>query len=66
MSDDLETDDAGNFELRLGANPMPGNWLKLEPGAKQVVVRRLKSDWEEPEEGDWEVLNLTTLGQGSP
>jgi hypothetical protein len=45
---------------------MPGNWLKLEPGAKQVVVRRLKSDWEEPEEGDWEVLNLTTLGQGSP
>jgi hypothetical protein len=65
-SDDLEADEAGNFELRLSADPQPGNWMKLEPDAKQVVVRRLKSDWEEREEGDWEVLNLTTLGQGSP
>jgi len=65
-SDDLKTDETGNFELRLSPDPQPGNWLRLEPDAKQVVVRRLKSDWEDRGEGDWEVLNLTTLGRGSP
>lgn len=66
ISDDLDTDEEGNFELRLGPDPRQGNWLKLEPDSRQVVIRRLKSDWGETEEGDWEVLNLVTLGQGSP
>ena len=31
-----------------------------------VLIRRLVSDWEQTDEGLWEVLNLTTLGQGAP
>ena len=66
VSDDLIVDENGDFVLTLGAEPVDGNWLALEPDAYFVIVRRLVSDWEQTDEGLWEVLNLTTLGQGAP
>ena len=66
VSDDLDVDENGDFVLTLSAERAPGNWLALEPDAYIVVVRRLVSDWAQTDEGLWEVLNLTTLGQGSP
>ena len=66
VSDDLDIDDNGDFVLTLGTAPVEGDWLKLEPDAYIVLVRRLLSDWERTDEGVWEVLNLTTLGTGSP
>ena len=66
VSDDLETNENGHFLLTLSAEPAKGNWLKLEPDAYIVIVRRLVSDWQKTDEGMWEVLNLTTLGQGAP
>ena len=65
-SDDLDIDEHGDFVLTLSAEPVEGDWLKLAPDAYIVVVRRLVSDWERTDEGLWEVLNLTTLGRGSP
>ena len=65
-SDELEVDESGDFVLTLGPEAVDGNWLKLDPDAYIVVVRRLVSDWQKTDEGLWEVLNLTTLGQGSP
>ena len=65
-SDDLDIDENGDFVLTLGAEPAEDDWLKLEPDAYIVVIRRLVSDWERTDEGLWEVLNLTTLGKGSP
>lgn len=65
-SDDLHVDAHGDFTLTLSADPAEGDWLKLEPDAYMVVIRRLASDWERTHEGLWEVLNLTTLGTGSP
>ena len=52
--------------MTLSAEPVEGNWLALEPDAYIVLIRRLVSDWEQTDEGLWEVLNLTTLGQGAP
>ncbi len=66
VSDDLIVDENGDFVLTLSAEPVDGNWLALEPDAYFVIVRRLVSDWEQTDEGLWEVLNLTTLGQGAP
>ena len=66
VSDDLIVDGNGDFVLTLSAEPVDGNWLALEPDAYFVIVRRLVSDWEQTDEGLWEVLNLTTLGQGAP
>ena len=64
-SGDLDVDANGDFILTLGPVPAEGDWLKLEPDAYIVVVRRLVSDWEKTDEGLWEVVNLTTLGKGS-
>ena len=66
VSDDLAMDEHGDFVLTLSPEPADGDWLKLEPDAYIVVVRRLLSDWQQTDEGLWEVLNLTTLGQGAP
>ena len=65
-SDELHTDENGDFVLTFSAEPAEGDWLQLEPDAYIVVIRRLVSDWEQTDEGLWEVLNLTTLGKGSP
>ncbi|MYE86831.1 MAG: DUF1214 domain-containing protein [Gammaproteobacteria bacterium] len=65
-SDELDIDGNGDFVLTLGPEPVEGNWLKLAPDAYIVVIRRLAGDWERTDEGLWEVLNLTTLGQGKP
>ena len=65
-SEDLNVDENGDFVLTLSAEPADGNWLALEADAYYVIVRRLVSDWEQTDEGLWEVLNLTTLGQGAP
>ena len=65
-SDELDTDENGDFVLTLSAEPAEGDWLRLEPDAYIVVIRRLVSDWEKTDEGLWEVLNLTTLGKGAP
>ena len=62
-SDDLTIDDEGNFELILSPESVDGDWLKLEPDAYIVLVRRLVTDWQRTDEGRWEVVNLTTLGQ---
>ena len=66
VSDDLIVDESGDFVLTLSAEPAEGNWLALEPDAYFVIIRRLVSDWEKTDEGLWEVLNVTTLGQGAP
>ena len=65
-SDSLDVDENGDFVLTLSAEPRDGNWLKLAPDAYIVLVRRLAADWERTDEGLWEVLNLTTLGEGAP
>ena len=44
-SDDIETDEAGNFELVLGGDKRPGNWLPMLPNADQVGVRAYFDDW---------------------
>ena len=65
-SDDLDIDENGDFVLTLSAAPVNGDWLRLEPDAYIVLIRRLASDWQRTDEGLWEVLNLTTLGNGAP
>ena len=65
-SEDLIVDENGDFVLTLSAEPVEGNWIALEPDAYIVLIRRLVSDWEQTDEGLWEVVNLTTLGQGAP
>ncbi|GAB3270336.1 DUF1214 domain-containing protein [Parahaliea aestuarii] len=42
----IEVDDRGYFEVHLGPEPMPGNWIRTTPGAWRVTVRQFFADWE--------------------
>jgi len=43
---DLRGDDAGNLDVVLSAAPHPGNWLRLDPGAKWLYLRQYFYDWQ--------------------
>ena len=46
---DLILDDDGSFEVTLSAQPHPGNWIRLEDDAENVLVRRYFSS---PQQSD--------------
>ncbi|MBN7795919.1 DUF1214 domain-containing protein [Parahaliea mediterranea] len=46
LGDDLEVDEHGDFELYLGPEPQPGNWIKTSPDSYRVTFRQFFNDWE--------------------
>ena len=49
---DLETDAEGNFELRIGGEESPGNWLSSRHDAEFLLVRQYFDDWESERPAD--------------
>jgi hypothetical protein len=64
-SKEMEINPDGSFEIILSPDPHPGNWLKLEPDAKILVVRKLFYDWGNETEGSLEITNLAAEGTSS-
>jgi hypothetical protein len=61
---DLQTAADGSFEVFLGGEPRPGNWMKLEPDATRLAVRQFFLDWETETPA---VLHIERLGEvGAP
>ena len=50
IDQELDVDDDGRFELIVGPNPHPGNWIKTTPGSWRLTLRQFFADWvnEEP------------------
>lgn len=48
--EDLDIGPDGRFEVTIGPDPAPGNWLRTEPGPQQLFIRQFFGDWaaEEP------------------
>ena len=42
----LQTADDGSFELYIGPEPRPGNWLRTTPDTFRVTIRQYFADWE--------------------
>ena len=53
---DMEIADDGSFEVILSSEPHPGNWIKLEHDAANVIIRQLYDDWSKP----WQVCPSST------
>jgi hypothetical protein len=49
---ELQSDADGAFELFLGGEERPGNWLRLAPNAEFVLVRQYFNDWEHERPAD--------------
>jgi len=61
-SEEMAINPDGSFEIILSPEPHPGNWLKLEPDARILVVRKLFYDWGNETEGTLRIENLTAPG----
>ncbi|MCH2174060.1 hypothetical protein MK489_25035 [Myxococcota bacterium] len=55
---DLESDDTGNFEIRISCNEQPGNWLPMQPGSRQLMVRQSVRDRRTQRLAEFEIERL--------
>ncbi len=49
---ELQSEADGSFELFLGGDERPGNWLRLAPDAEFVLIRQYFNDWERERPAD--------------
>lgn len=61
-SEEMMINPDGSFEIILSPEFHAGNWLKLEPDARILVVRKLFGDWRNETEGMLRIENLTAPG----
>jgi hypothetical protein len=47
FGEELQTDWDGNFELWIGPDPHPGNWIQSRPGTRKVFYRQYFDLWDE-------------------
>ena len=45
-AEQLKVEPDGSFEIIASADEHPGNWLPLDPAARQIVIRQYFKDWE--------------------
>ncbi|GAB7551921.1 hypothetical protein NRB_14220 [Novosphingobium sp. 11B] len=43
----IEADARGDFELFVGGEPRPGNWLPTTPGSRKLFIREAFDGWDE-------------------
>jgi hypothetical protein len=48
----------GSFEIALGGEPRPGNWLPLHEDARYVAIRQYFADWEREAPARFEIARV--------
>jgi hypothetical protein len=54
-NDELDCDADGNFELFIGPDEQPGNWLATPPQADTIVSRQFFADWDNETRAEFEI-----------
>jgi hypothetical protein len=54
-NDQLACDADGNFELWIGPDKRPGDWLATPPGADTIVTRQFFGDWDNEQRASFEI-----------
>ncbi|MFP8877566.1 MAG: DUF1214 domain-containing protein [Myxococcota bacterium] len=65
-ADELEISEDGSFEIIASRQEHPGNWLPLDPEARQIVIRQYFGDWEREEPATFEILREGGQGESPP
>jgi hypothetical protein len=63
---ELQSSADGTFELFLGGDERPGNWLCLEPNAEFVLVRQYFNDWERERPADVIIERIGAMHPAPP
>ena len=46
INEELAVEPDGSFELFVGPEPQPGNWIRTTPGSWRLTIRQFFADWE--------------------
>lgn len=57
----LQVDKDGHFEIILGGDPQPGNWLPLKPGTNTVFIRQTFLDRNAEKEATFQISRISPL-----
>ena len=60
---ELEIEADGSFEIHVGCEPRPGNWLPMEPDTTSLIVRQTFEDRADESVAD---LRIERVGGGAP
>ena len=56
----------GSFEVVLSPNEHPGNWIKLEPDARIVMIRQYRLDWDRHRPAEVSIDRLDSVAPPEP
>lgn len=54
-NDEMVIDADGHFELWVGPDEKPGNWLHSPPGVEQIISRQFFGDWDNEERATFDI-----------
>ena len=60
-NDQLICDADGDFELWIGPDRHPGNWLPTPPGADTIISRQFFGDWDNEQRASFEIELVSPL-----
>lgn len=64
--EDLKVGPNGEFELILGGEPQPGNWLPLDPEATSIAIYQIFADWDHEKKGEFRIEQVGQEGLAPP
>ncbi|MBW2423444.1 MAG: DUF1214 domain-containing protein [Deltaproteobacteria bacterium] len=62
-AEDVEVDADGRFEIIASPERQPGNWLPLDPEARQIVIRQYFKDWENEVPATFQIERIDDAGE---
>jgi hypothetical protein len=65
-ADELVVAADGSFEIVLGGEPQPGNWIPLPEGATTLIVRQFFYDWDREVPASFEIERIDAGERRSP
>lgn len=65
-ADDLEVGPDGRFEIVLGGEKRPGNWVELPDGATTLIVRQFFYDWDREQPASFEIERIDSGDRRTP
>jgi len=66
LEDDLKVESDGSFEVAIGPEERPGNWIRTEPDANMLYIRQYAHDWTRTQSASFEIVPEGEVAPESP
>jgi hypothetical protein len=66
LEDDMQVAADGSFEVVIGPDEHPGNWIRTEPDASMLFIRQYAHDWSKARSASFEIVREGGVAPESP